>query len=194
MKKIRSKFVMPERPEPPAYSVADIVRNPANAEEIDRVEKIKKAYHIALGKSMDQINDFFITEISAKTTGAPSAVKSAERIVAELTKGEINSPLTSKFLSMITIAAEVKMATFITKLLELSDKEAALFISVQFQTQGSPDDKIVSALRQLFALSGAGEGPNVLVPKLQGLGRFPQRRGRAEKSNARSQKPRPPSV
>jgi hypothetical protein len=126
-------------------------REPSNK----RILAISKAYQDKLPKLLEaripEVRDFFLREIAPTSLAIANGVQDAQEVL-ERALGE--KPDTAYFSSKIEnlayIGLEIKIVSFITKLLKLSPEENTQFLSVVFAKEIRTED-LASTLKNILS-------------------------------------------
>ncbi len=119
-----------------------------DSEIVDRLEAYKAESPPILQKHIEDIREFFLTEIAPKTLATSGGTIQATEVVRRLLDTEVDGSTVSRFQNMVNRATTLKMAMFVCKYFGLPDSYLDSIVGNQ-PSQSSPQEQAVRLMSQL---------------------------------------------
>jgi BMFP domain-containing protein YqiC len=118
-----------------------------DADIIERADRYKKEVSATLQSKIDQISDFFLSEIAPLSIASSGGSRKAYKVVERYLDDKVDTTLQSTFDTMIVRAARLKMAMFVAELFKLpKDQVDELMPKVAVD----PEKKVTQQIKEMM--------------------------------------------
>ena len=148
---------------------------PVNLKVIHYAKRIEKKF---LGKTQDNLElmrNFLVQKIAPRLLPVISSIDEARDVLKEVMGVDVNSTSYSVFVKYMTVASEVKIASFITSYLRLDKEEQRKFYERLESDKLSED---MFKLQKMGSVPGQAQGIGGLqLPTIRALAKILKKRG-----------------
>lgn len=162
----RSKFTFkllktkrkPSEPKP-------VHTSPVNKKLLEEAKRLKKPFLKDFEKNQGKISEFLVRTIAPLLLPAVSAIDDSKDMLREVMGVPVESPIYKVMMLMLKESAEIKLATFVTSYMKLTDQEkSVLFSRLEGHKNGAKEH--VPGVQLIHKLLRSQESSNLLMQEI----------------------------